>query len=75
MKPTKFIVKMKRKSVATYGNQRPIAFAGSPCSAICVCAISYSASPIVCRLPGRSASRLRIVKIPTKIVSAALMAR
>ena len=44
---------MKRRSDATYGNQRPIAFVGSPCSAICVCATSYSASPIVCRLLGQ----------------------
>jgi len=39
-KPSVFSVQMKRKRVATYGNQRPIAFAGSPCSAICVCAMS-----------------------------------
>ena len=40
MKPTMFIVKMNRNNDATYGNQRPIAFVGSPCSAICVCASS-----------------------------------
>ena len=28
MKPTMFIVQMKRKSDATYGNQRPIALCG-----------------------------------------------
>ena len=34
------ITQMKRISVATYGNQRPIAFDGRPCSAIWTCAIS-----------------------------------
>ena len=33
-------MKMKSISVATNGNQRPIAFVGSPCSATCVWAIS-----------------------------------
>ena len=40
MKPIMLIVQMKSNSEATYGNQRPIAFVGRPCSAICVCAIS-----------------------------------
>jgi hypothetical protein len=40
MKPRMFNVQMKRKSEATYGNHRPIAFAGRPCSAICVWAMS-----------------------------------
>jgi hypothetical protein len=31
---------MKRKRLATYGNQRLIAFDGRPCSAICVSATS-----------------------------------
>ena len=34
------MTKMKSIRVATYGNQRPIAFVGSPCSATCVCATS-----------------------------------
>ena len=33
MKPRMFTTQMKTISVATYGNQRPIAFVGSPCSA------------------------------------------
>ena len=36
MKPSMFTNQMNMKSVATYGNQRWIAFVGSPCSAICV---------------------------------------
>jgi hypothetical protein len=35
-KPIRLTTQMKRKSEATYGNQRPIAFDGRPCSAICV---------------------------------------
>jgi hypothetical protein len=33
MKPIMFTVQMKRSSEAQYGNQRAIAFVGSPCSA------------------------------------------
>ena len=40
MKPSMLMTQMKSISVATYGNQRPIALVGSPCSATCVCAIS-----------------------------------
>ena len=40
MKPSMLITQMKIISVATYGNQRPIAFVGSPCSATCTWAIS-----------------------------------
>ena len=40
MKPSMFTVQMKTISEATYGNQRPIAFVGRPCSATCVWAIS-----------------------------------
>jgi hypothetical protein len=40
MNPRMLIVQMKRKRDATYGNQRPIAFAGRPCSAIWVWAMS-----------------------------------
>ena len=40
MKPIRLMTKMKSISVATYGNQRWIPFAGSPCSATWVCAIS-----------------------------------
>ncbi len=40
MKPSMLTTQMKRKSVATYGNQRLIAFEGSPCSAICVWVMS-----------------------------------
>ena len=35
MKPIRLTTKMKRNRLATYGNQSPIAFEGSPCSAIC----------------------------------------
>ena len=35
-----FTTQMKSMIVATYGNQRPIAFDGSPCSATCICATS-----------------------------------
>ena len=34
MKPSMLTTQMKTISDATYGNQRPIAFVGSPCSAI-----------------------------------------
>ena len=40
MNPIRLTTKMNRKSDATYGNQRPSAFEGSPCSAICDCATS-----------------------------------
>ena len=40
MKPSMFTTQMKIISVATYGNQRPIAFVGRPCSATWVWAIS-----------------------------------
>ncbi len=40
MKPSMLTTQMKIMSVATYGNQRPIAFVGSPCSATCTCATS-----------------------------------
>ena len=40
MKPSMLTTQMKSMSVATYGNQRPIAFVGRPCSATCVWAIS-----------------------------------
>ena len=40
MKPSMFTTQMKIISVATYGNQRPMAFVGSPCSATCTCATS-----------------------------------
>ena len=40
MNPSRFTTKMKSSSVATYGNQRPIALVGSPCWAICVWATS-----------------------------------
>ena len=40
MNPSMFTTQMKSISVATYGNQRPIAFVGRPCSAICTCATS-----------------------------------
>jgi hypothetical protein len=40
MKPSMFTVQMKTSSEAQYGNQRAIAFVGSPCSATWVCAIS-----------------------------------
>ena len=40
MKPSMLTTQMKIISVATYGNQRPIAFVGRPCSATCTCAIS-----------------------------------
>ena len=33
MKPSMLTVQMKTISDATYGNQRPIAFVGNPCSA------------------------------------------
>ena len=39
-KPSMFTTQMKIIRVATNGNQRPIAFVGSPCSATWVCAIS-----------------------------------
>ena len=35
MKPSMLTTQMKIISEATYGNQRPIAFVGSPCSATC----------------------------------------
>ena len=38
--PRKLTTQMKSISVATYGNQRPIAFVGRPCSATWVWAIS-----------------------------------
>ena len=40
MKPRMLTVQMKSISVATNGNQRPIAFEGRPCSATCVWATS-----------------------------------
>ena len=40
MNPSMLTTQMKTISVATYGNQRPIAFVGSPCSATCTCATS-----------------------------------
>ncbi len=40
MNPIMLITQMKIISVATYGNQRPIAFVGRPCSATCTCATS-----------------------------------
>jgi len=40
MNPIRLTTKMNSISVATYGNQRPIAFEGSPCSATWICAIS-----------------------------------
>ncbi len=40
MKPIMFTTQMKISSEATYGNQRRMAFVGSPCSATCTCAIS-----------------------------------
>ena len=40
MKPSMLTIQMKSISEATYGNQRPIALCGRPCSAICVCAMS-----------------------------------
>ena len=40
MKPSMLIVQMKRSNEAQYGNHRPIAFVGSPCSAIWTCATS-----------------------------------
>ena len=40
MKPSMLITQMKIISEATYGNQRPIAFVGSPCSATCTWATS-----------------------------------
>ena len=40
MKPIMLITQMKSISEATYGNQRPIALCGRPCSATCVCAMS-----------------------------------
>ena len=40
MKPRRLTTKMKSSRLATYGNQRPIAFDGRPCSAICVWATS-----------------------------------
>ncbi len=40
MNPSMLITQMKSISEATYGNQRPIALWGRPCSATCVCAIS-----------------------------------
>ena len=40
MKPRMLTTQMKIISVATYGNQRPIAFVGRPCSATCTCATS-----------------------------------
>ena len=39
-KPSMFTTQMKIISVATNGNQRPIALVGSPCSATWVWAIS-----------------------------------
>ncbi len=40
MNPRMLTTQMKIISVATYGNQRPIAFVGRPCSATCTWAIS-----------------------------------
>ena len=40
MKPSMLIIQMKIIRLATYGNQRPIAFVGRPCSATCTCATS-----------------------------------
>ena len=40
MKPRMLTTQMKIISVATYGNQRPIAFVGRPCSATCTWPIS-----------------------------------
>ncbi len=40
MNPIMLTTQMNTISEATYGNQRPIAFVGSPCSAICTWATS-----------------------------------
>ena len=40
MKPSMLTTQMKIISEATYGNQRPIALCGSPCSATWTCATS-----------------------------------
>ena len=40
MKPSMFTTQMKTSRLAQYGNQRPIAFVGRPCSATCTCATS-----------------------------------
>ena len=40
MNPSMLMTQMKIISVATYGNQRPMAFVGSPCSATWTCATS-----------------------------------
>ena len=40
MKPSMFTTQMKSIREATYGNQRPIALCGSPCSATWVWAMS-----------------------------------
>jgi len=40
MNPMMLTTQMKTISEATYGNQRPIAFVGRPCSATWICAIS-----------------------------------
>ena len=39
-KPSMLTTQMKTISEATYGNQRPMALVGRPCSATCTCAIS-----------------------------------
>ena len=40
MNPSMLMTQMKTMSVATYGNHRPIAFVGRPCSATWTCATS-----------------------------------
>ncbi|MCZ7588039.1 MAG: hypothetical protein M5U27_04095 [Gaiella sp.] len=40
MNPSMLITQMKIIRLATYGNQRPIAFVGRPCSATWTCATS-----------------------------------
>ncbi len=40
MNPSMFTTQMKTISDATYGNQRPMALCGRPCSATWTCAIS-----------------------------------
>ncbi len=40
MNPIMLITQMKSISEVTYGNQRPIALCGRPCSATCVWAMS-----------------------------------
>ena len=40
MNPIMFTTQMNMISEAKYGNHRPIAFVGNPCSATCTCATS-----------------------------------